>query len=160
MDQLYDIRTNEWIDIDFFREDHVEMLRDRFDAENPGCIHILDKLFKECWEDFHKRHPDIDKPMMIPVYLQDAWGACVHKQDGCNKAVILVNAKIITLFEDEQNARDIIYHELCHLIYKTDHRREFWDELENYDHVFKKQKEFRQKKGEEEFNRIIEELEL
>lgn len=155
--RYYDKRSNEWIDVDLFNEEDREIIRNQFDAEFPGVINELDALFNECWQTFSEDHPDIEKPPYCPVLLDEAWGVCVHSRDE-KKAVILVNAKIVTEHDDPENAKDIIYHELCHLIYKHDHNREFWDELDKYDHIFKKQKQEAIENNQKEFQELLEEI--
>lgn len=127
----------------------------------------IEKLFAECWSEFSKEHPEFQKPRLQAIQSKDVWGCCVHDAKRPSEpATILVNIDILSKYQDRDSAKDIIYHELCHLIYFDNdernafgHPREFWDELDKWDSKSIKQKAEVIEHNKKEFDKLVEDLE-
>lgn len=97
----------------------------------------LTEEFDACWEIFHLRFPDLQKPKLRIRSLCKAWGICKGKT-------------FITLNSNLENAkvdfvRHVIFHEMCHLVYHH-HKREFYDLLKQFDPLQQKEDSKKQKR--------------
>ncbi len=123
-------------------------------------------LYAECWETFKGDHPDleVEMPKMGVLPFKDCWGCLIpDPADKDHNFRMLLN--VIALVDDTVT-KDVIYHELCHIIYHEatednagGHPREFYDELEKYDSVYKQQRADQKKRAQEKMANLLKQLE-
>lgn len=100
------------------------------------ALTVFNELFDECWAHFANYYPKYIKPALYIRAMKTRWGSLSQKSKK-QQASMTLNTFLICA--DNNCIKQVIYHELCHLIYPN-HGKGFYECFEFFVPDWKKLK--------------------